>query len=375
MLVSHMNRLDELRAYLTEEQRDVLNTIWRYEIERNRGIPAIALCDEFCADEDWVRTVLDSLGGDVVYSLGEEYARRRYQLTYLGYLLAEQGKSLQTLLARYLTYARDTLRADPETERINVNTAIEELDFSADEKALFSEMFFRTPFHGGGSRTESGFPHRIDDWYSSTDLYEYVGRDATRDYEPNTPLDGGRQKYIRIATPALTQLFGDPTYDEPAEPPELRDSLERFRADYPDSQRVSFVMMRFGKTLAHQKITAAIENALESAGMVAVRADAKLYHDELLSNVLTYVYGCGSGVAVFERLEEQTFNPNVSLEVGYMLALKKPICLLKDKTLKTLHTDLIGRVYKEFDPQTPDTTIPTQLTAWLKDKGFFKEDH
>ena len=370
-----MNRLDELRVNLTEEQRDVLNIIWRYQIERNRGIPAIALCDEVCADEDWVRTVLNSLGGDVVYSRGEEYTRRRYQLTYLGYLLAEQGKNLQNLLARYLTYAQDTLRADPETERINVSSAMDKLGFSADEKAFFSEMFFQTPFHGGGGRSESGLPNRIDDWYFSTDLYEYVGRDATRDYNPNTPLDGGRQKYIRIATPTLTQVFGEPTYGEFAEPPELRDSLERFRADYPNSHRVSFVMMRFGKTHAHQKITAAIEKALDSAGMVSLRADAKLYHDDLLSNVLTYVHGCGSGIAVFERLEEQTFNPNVSLEVGYMLALKKPICLLKDKTLKTLHTDLIGRVYKEFDPQAPDTTIPPQLTAWLKDKGFLKEKH
>lgn len=368
-----MNPLDELRASLTEEQRDVLNTIWRYQIERNRGIPAIALCDEFSADENWVRAVLDSLGGDVVYSLGEEYARRRYQLTYLGCLLVEKGKSLQDLLARYLAYARDALRTDPETERMNITVAMEKLDFSAAEQELFSRMFFRTPFHGGGSPTDTGFPRRIDDWYSAPDLYEYVGRDATQNHDPKIPIDGGRQTYVRIARPNLTQLFDLPTYTDVPEASELRDSLERFRSDHPDPKHVSFVMMRFGKTPAHQSIITAIENALMDAGMVALRADGKVYHDDLLSNVLTYIHGCGSGIAVFERLEEQTFNPNVSLEVGYMLALKKPICLLKDKTLKTLHTDLIGKIYKEFDPQMPETTIPAQLVGWLKDKGLFNK--
>src|SRR5687768_13894664 len=134
-----MNPLDELRASLTEEQRHVLNEIWQYQIEQSRGIPAIALCDAVSADEDWVRTVLVPLGGDVVYSMGEEYARRRYQLTFLGCLLAEQGKNLQNLLAKYLSYARDTLRADPETERISIPAAMEKMGFSAEEKDFFRE--------------------------------------------------------------------------------------------------------------------------------------------------------------------------------------------------------------------------------------------
>ena len=83
---------------------------------------------------------------------------------------------------------------------------------------------------------------------------------------------------------------------------------------------------------------------------------------------MTYIYGCGFGVAVFERIEAEEFNPNVSLEVGYMLALKKPVCLLKDKTLKTLHTDLVGKLYKEFDPQNPGKTIPDRISQWLLDK-------
>ena len=62
------------------------------------------------------------------------------------------------------------------------------------------------------------------------------------------------------------------------------------------------------------------------------------------------------------------FNPNVSLEVGILLGLRKPVCLLKDKTLSVLHTDLIGKLYRTFDPHNPAHSIPDALRAWLKDR-------
>lgn len=153
-------------------------------------------------------------------------------------------------------------------------------------------------------------------------------------------------------------------------PPEIQESLRAFKADHPTSRKVAFVMMRFGDTSAHANIMAGIQMALDPLGIIAVRADGKEYHDDLFPNVLTYAYGCGFGIAVFERIETEEFNPNVALEVGYMLALKKPVCLLKDRTLKTLHADLVGKLYRVFDPLSPVQTIPTELTRWLSDKGL-----
>lgn len=128
--------------------------------------------------------------------------------------------------------------------------------------------------------------------------------------------------------------------------------------------------MQFGKTKAHQQIVAAIKESLSRYGIEALRADDKEYHDDLFPNVLTYLYGCRFGIAVFERLENEDFNPNVSLELGYMTALHKSVCLLKDQTLKTLHTDLVGKLYKTFDPQDPEATIPPELEKWLRDKDI-----
>ena len=153
-------------------------------------------------------------------------------------------------------------------------------------------------------------------------------------------------------------------------PVEIRESLERFVEDHPDPDRAAFVMMRYGETRAHREITAAVKDGLAAHGIAGLRADDKRYHNDLYYNILTYMHGCGHGVAVFERIEQESFNPNVALEVGYMLALRKEVCLLKDKTLPTLHGDLVGRLYDPFDPQDAAGTIPDKLSKWLSDKGL-----
>jgi nucleoside 2-deoxyribosyltransferase len=127
-------------------------------------------------------------------------------------------------------------------------------------------------------------------------------------------------------------------------------------------------MMQFRRTKAHEGIVEAIRDGLAPFDIAAVRADDKEYHEDLLPNVRTYLHGCGFGVAVFERIEAEEFNPNVSLEVGYLLAMGKPVCLLKDRTLKTLHTDLVGRLYRIFDPLDPAGTIPPAISRWLSDR-------
>lgn len=153
-------------------------------------------------------------------------------------------------------------------------------------------------------------------------------------------------------------------------PVEIQESFKRFQMDHPDPTKVAFLMMRFGSTDAHDQIVAGIKRALDPLGIAVVRADDKEYHDDLFSNVLTYIHGSGFGIAVFERIEKEEFNPNVALEVGYVSALRKPLCLLKDKTLKTLQADLVGKLYRVFDPQDPIGTIPKELSQWLKHKGL-----
>lgn len=156
------------------------------------------------------------------------------------------------------------------------------------------------------------------------------------------------------------------------EPPAISESLAKFRRDHPDPSKVGFVMMKFGRTPAHKKITEAIRQTLARFRLEALRADdsGTRYHEDLFYNVMTYMHGCGFGIAVFERLENDDFNPNVSLEVGYMTALRKKVCFLKDRSLRELQADLAGKLYEPFDTQRPKQTIPDVLTAWLEQAGL-----
>lgn len=153
-------------------------------------------------------------------------------------------------------------------------------------------------------------------------------------------------------------------------PGEISSSLERFRCDYPDPTRLAFIMMQFGATKAHQQILSSVRSSLQTHGFIALRADDKEYHDDLFFNILTYIYGCRFGIAIFERIEDNSFNPNVSLEVGYMTGIGKPVCYLKDKTLPSLQTDLIGKLYRQFDSFDPQSTIEPSLTQWMRDRAF-----
>lgn len=151
-------------------------------------------------------------------------------------------------------------------------------------------------------------------------------------------------------------------------PAELKPFLQRFHTDHPHSDKCGFVMMRFTPTPLHSEVFAAVQESCRKYEIEALRADAHAYSDELLSNIRTYMHGCGFGIAIFEWIVTDDFNPNVSLEVGYMMGMGKPVCLLKDQYLQALHTDLVGRLYQSFDPQHAKATVGEAVERWLKEK-------
>lgn len=153
--------------------------------------------------------------------------------------------------------------------------------------------------------------------------------------------------------------------------PEIASGLEKFRADH-RGKKTAFIMMQFATTRAHGEVVASLKVALAPHGIVGLRADDKQYMDDLFPNVKVYMHGCDFGIAVFERITTDDFNPNVSLEVGYMIGMRKDVLLLKDSTLKTLPTDLTGRLYREFDTQDISNTVLGVTQKWLRDKGLIK---
>lgn len=149
-------------------------------------------------------------------------------------------------------------------------------------------------------------------------------------------------------------------------PVHIAKSVGRIRADY-RGQKIAFLIMRFGAGKHYDAIVKAVKQTLADRGIVVLRADEKQYHSDLYYNILSYIYASDFGIAVFERINNDDYNPNVAFEVGYMFGINKEVCLLKERSLGCLHTDIIGRIYKEFDIQDIESTIAGNLLQWYDD--------
>lgn len=147
-------------------------------------------------------------------------------------------------------------------------------------------------------------------------------------------------------------------------------SIDRLRTKCPDAKKLGFLVMRFAAAKPFKRIVDVIKETAGKHGLIIVRADENEFHSGLWENVRTHLHGCGFGIAVYERIKTNEPNANVGLEVGYFLAMNKPILLLKDNTVETNQSDLAGKLYKAFDPHDPEGTIPGQLTKWLEDYGI-----
>lgn len=146
---------------------------------------------------------------------------------------------------------------------------------------------------------------------------------------------------------------------------DIADGVREIRAEHASAKKRVFVMMRFSNSDWHSRIYAAIRKALAAHDMAALRADERAYDEGLLQNVRVYLQACDFGIAVFEQTEKE-FSPNVALEVGYLMALGKKVCLLKDSRLRPLQDDLAGRLYEEFDGSSAEQAVPRALESWLK---------
>ena len=126
-----------------------------------------------------------------------------------------------------------------------------------------------------------------------------------------------------------------------------------------------FVIMPFREEL--NKVYEIIKDIFASKGYSAIRADEKEFTNDLWENVRVYLECCNVAVAVFDKNDQDNYNPNVAIEVGYMLSKGNKVCLLKDKKLPKLPSDLISKMYKEYDSGDVEGTLPEQLGLWIRD--------
>lgn len=142
--------------------------------------------------------------------------------------------------------------------------------------------------------------------------------------------------------------------------------LEVFLKDHPNFDRNVFIMMRFAKHAQLEQVYQAVKTTLAARGFDAVRADERDYTGELWSNIQTYMHGCKYGIAVFEDFTgARELNPNVSLELGYMVARQKRTLILREKTLPVIPADLMHRLYRPFDVFNITPSIEQEVGRWV----------
>jgi hypothetical protein len=236
------------------------------------------------------------------------------------------------------------------TPRQTTDSSLGEFDALTEAKLLLTKIIYRTQQGIQGSTFE------VEDRRECTvtaSLYKAVYSNFAEDETGSRPISTLAQPH----------------------PPEIAMSLDRLRAKYPDPKKLGFLVMRFTAAKPFSNIVEVVKMAGEEHGLTILRADAHDFHGDLWGNVRTYLHGCGFGIAVYERIETNEPNANVGLEVGYLMAMNKPVLLLKDKTLPALQADLAGKLYKNFDPHDPVGTIPEQMTKWLVDNGIIVPKH
>jgi hypothetical protein len=150
-------------------------------------------------------------------------------------------------------------------------------------------------------------------------------------------------------------------------PDEISKSLRRFTARYPNPLNVGLLMMRFGSGAS--PIAEAIRHALSAHGLIGTLASDEPFHTDLLPNVKTYIWGCGFGVAVYDKTTGEEFNPNVSFELGYMIALRRPVLILLDTAIRGLYSDLGSKLYEPFEPLSLHT-IPDAVDRFVRARGL-----
>lgn len=142
-----------------------------------------------------------------------------------------------------------------------------------------------------------------------------------------------------------------------------------FVADHPDKEKTVFLMMRYRRNAQFEQLYKVLKQSFASHGFELLKANDKDYTDNVWDNICLYMLACNYGATIFEEIDEKDFNPNVSIELGFMLALGKRCLILKDDRMK-LPTDIIGKLFKSFSTYEIEETVEKAVESWFNDLGI-----
>lgn len=153
-------------------------------------------------------------------------------------------------------------------------------------------------------------------------------------------------------------------------PPELGYALRGFLAEHPFETNV-FGMTRFpsAESLELDPVRAALDVARDATSMHGLEfhiASDRAIVDDLWMNVSAHMWAAKYGIAFFEDRAIRGINQNMTIEVGAMLMSGRRCALMKDSSILTMPTDLVGQIYKPIDLDVP-STVEAALHKWLRE--------
>jgi hypothetical protein len=175
-------------------------------------------------------------------------------------------------------------------------------------------------------------------------------------------LDAVRNDFREL--PALPQIIAGTQHS----PPEITLSLERLRRKHPDPARLGFLM---APPTQDRMSEAIVRTIIKTAARheISILSPEGQFHADLWTNVRTLLHGCSFGIAIYEYAGGEEPRVNAGIEIGYLLALNKPVLLLQGRNVAEQPEDLMARFCVDFDEHDPAQTIPEQFERWLMNNG------
>jgi hypothetical protein len=124
-----------------------------------------------------------------------------------------------------------------------------------------------------------------------------------------------------------------------------KSKIDTFVNKHPFDKSV-FIMIRYREH--NEDLLKEIKRVLSEEGMDGILASEHNLTDDLY-NPIACLLPCSKGIAVFDEPEiGQEFNPNVAYELGMFHLLGRACLILKHPSLRTLHTDILMKLYREY---------------------------
>lgn len=361
--------LQALREQITPAQRELLDEVWEYFLKNRTWLTFRELYSRHTKAR--LSKVLRGLDGNFFRRNTQKGPWPALELTLLGVLMTSRGEGFQKLFIRMFEYQRELFYKRPNATDFNSKEIQSDLNLNDDEAKLLGELIW---IGGAGSGTSEQWRmnalEEAENFPKEGDLLEYLSAWLLRYYDKELPSnpDELTSWFAKKQMPSIPWQANQ--LNNPVLPTELDHSLSRLREQFPDDRKLGFLIMRFDSNGPLTEISKVIKETGRKYGLEVIRADDHQFHQDLLGNVRTMLHGCSFGIAVYERINHDRPNANVGLEVGYLMAMNKPVLLLKDSTMPLLQSDLAGRLYRSFDTHKPEKTIPREMKRWLNDHGI-----